>query len=172
MAIKPGYFGNFDSGVNQFRLQGKLAGIWEQSPTTKWVLGATYLDREDIDLLPIAGVIWRPSDLWKVDLVFPAPKVSLRAWRDCRSAWWLYVAGEFGGGSWGIERLDGTPDTATIRDLRLRMGLEREAQLVSFLLEAGYVFGRELEYGTGVGNTDLDGFGVPGFRLAGTHMPD
>lgn len=157
MAIKPGFFGDLESGANEFRLQGKLAGIWKTSDTTSWVFGATYLDREDIQVLPIAGVLWYPNENFKFDLVFPAPKIAVRAWRDCRSAWWVYTAGEFGGGSWGIQRADGSDDVMTLRDLRLRVGLEREAQLVSGLVEIGYVFGRELEYTSGVGNTSLTG---------------
>jgi hypothetical protein len=63
------------------------------------------------------------------------------------------VAGEFGGGSWTIERaVDGGADQVDINDIRLIIGIEygspdmfREGRRLAFF-EAGWVTEREVIY--------------------------
>jgi hypothetical protein len=69
---------------------------------------------------------------------------------------WVYLVGEMGGGTWAVERPDGRDDLLTYRDLRLLFGWEnipprphplRPPALGRRLqVEAGWVFGRELEF--------------------------
>ncbi len=160
LAITPGVFGNTDTSESQFRLQGRAVGIYQWRPDTKAVLGVAYLDRDDYAALPVFGLIWTPTDDWKFDLLFPKPRIALRTHQDDRSAWWAYISGEFGGGSWGMTRAGGAADTVTIRDLRLLFGVERESDGATFRLEGGYVFAREIEYGSGVGDQDLKNGGL------------
>ena len=166
-AVQPGVYGNTETDENVLRVQGRAVAIYQWSPTLKALLGGTYLDRDDVEFLPIAGVIWTPTDDWKLDLLFPRPRVAMRAYRDCCSAWWLYLSGELGGGAWGVTRAGGEADVATITDVRFMFGMEREHDLLSGKIEAGYVFARELEYQSGVGNTELDGAAM--FRVVLYH---
>jgi len=156
-AVTPGIYGNTETDEDVFRTQARAVAIYQYSPTAKWIVGGTYLDRDDVEFLPIVGVIWTPTDYYKLDLLFPRPKVAVRAYRDCCSAWWLYLSGELGGGAWGVTRTGGAADVATLTDVRFFFGMEREHDLLSGKLEAGYVFARELEYQSGVGDTELDG---------------
>ncbi|MEM1063498.1 MAG: hypothetical protein AAGJ97_14330, partial [Planctomycetota bacterium] len=67
---------------------------------------------------------------------------------------WGYIGGEFGGGQWQVERADGSSDELVLRDFRLLLGLERAAKArggMSWRVEAGYVFGRETEFDSEVG---------------------
>jgi hypothetical protein len=155
-AVQPGVYGNTETEETVFRTQGRAVAIYQWSATAKVLAGGTYLDREDIQFLPIAGVIWTPSDDWKLELLFPRPRVAVRAYRDCCSAWWLYLSGELGGGSWGVTRTGGAADVATLTDVRFTVGMEREHACLSGKIEAGYVFARELEYQSGVGDQDLE----------------
>jgi hypothetical protein len=149
-------YGNGDTDESLIRIQGRALGVYQWTPTAKAILGAVYLDRDDIAALPAAGLIWTPTEYLKFDILFPRPRIALRGFRDCQSAWWLYVGGEFGGGTWGVTRASGAGDSATLRDLRLLAGLERESDHFTAKLEGGYVFGRELTYASGLGDIDLD----------------
>jgi hypothetical protein len=156
LAVTPGVYGNSDTSENNIRIQGRAIGLYQWRPTTTLALGVVYLDRDDVAVLPAAGVIWTPTDYLKLDLLFPRPRIALRGHGDCHAAWWVYFAGEFGGGSWGVTRANGESDTATLRDIRMLMGLERQADLCTLKIEAGTVLGRELEYASGRGDTSLD----------------
>ena len=73
---------SFDSS-EAFRITGGGAGIYRSSDQLKWVLGATYVDRINTTVLPIAGIIYTPNDDAEYRLVFPAPKLSWRLpWTD------------------------------------------------------------------------------------------
>ena len=112
------------------RITGSGIGIYQWSPTTKIVLGVVYLDRQDVSLLPAAGVIWTPNEDWRFELVAPRPRI---AWRlgQCAAMYcvehWAYLGFEFGGGEWAIVRDSGAHDLVTMRDYRFLLGIERKA---------------------------------------------
>jgi hypothetical protein len=65
---------------------------------------------------------------------------------------WWYVGGEYGGGSWTIEREAGTTDPGAsdqidINDIRVYLGIERwNLNRCYCFVEVGYVFDREIVY--------------------------
>ena len=62
MAVQPGYYSDWDGSSDRaVRLTGHGSGIYDWTPTFQLVLGAAYLDRPDIEVLPIAGFIWKPD---------------------------------------------------------------------------------------------------------------
>ena len=152
LAITPGYYSDFDQQSSKaFRLQGHGAAAWTWNDTTKFVAGAAYLDRPDVEMIPIGGVIWTPNDETKFDLVFPHPKISRRVYwgGECGDAVqdWAYVAGEFSGDAWAIKRADGRDDVVVLSDYRFILGMERKVLGgVSSRFEVGYVFGRRIRY--------------------------
>jgi hypothetical protein len=148
LAIEPGVHTDFEANdADAFRTPGHAVAIYDWSPTRQLVIGAMYLDREDIDIMPAGGLILRPSDDWQFDLVFPFPKIASRLWADGKTEFWHYVAAEFGSGPYSIRRADGRQDVIILSDYRLLYGLERK-QLggIWSRVEAGYVFGREIEF--------------------------
>lgn len=152
LAVAPGYYSDFNNNSSQaVRITGRALGIYKWSPTVTVALGAVYLDREDVRLLPAAGLIWKPNDTVNIELIFPRPKAAKRIALGIDSAWWSYVAGEFGGGSWAIERESGVDDVATDRDFRAILGVERKKIDGGGLrFEVAYVFGRKIEYLSGM----------------------
>jgi hypothetical protein len=152
LAITPGVYSDFDQESSKgFRLQGHGAAAWTWNETTKLVAGAAYLDRPDVNLIPIGGVVWTPRSDLKFDLIFPHPKISQRIlWSgntgdDVQD--WAYIAGEFNGDAWAIRRSDGQSDQVVISDYRLVLGMERKiAGGLSSRFEIGYVFGRRIKY--------------------------
>lgn len=153
-AVTPGYFSDFEhSSSKALRITGYGAAAYTCSPTTKLVLGAAYLDRQNLSVLPVGGIIWKPSPDLSFDLVAPKPQISRRLyWGDASTDAvqdWLYLAGELGGGTWAIQRADASEDTFTYTDYRILLGLERK--VIGGLggwVEVGYAVGREIEYGS------------------------
>lgn len=153
-ALAPSIFSDFENtSSDALRIVGRGVGYYVWSPNLKFAAGVTYLDRKDIQLLPIAGIIWTPTPDHRLDLVFPQPRIARRFRKDDQHERWVYLSGELGGGSWAIQRSTGVDDVVSYRDLRLITGIEwKFAGETSFRFEGGYVFGRELEYVSNVGN--------------------
>lgn len=132
------------------RVTGGGAGVYRSSDRWKWVLGATYVDRINTKILPIAGFVYTPNDDYEYNLVFPVPKISRRLpWSEAPGLdeRWAYIGGEFGGGKWAVRMDDGTTDRLDITDWRVFIGLERRiVGGLSRRIELGYVFLRKLEY--------------------------
>ena len=148
LAVMPGYYADFDTSSSEgIRITGHGIALWDWTPHTKVALGVVYLDRNDVSIVPAVGFIYSPHEDARVEATFPRPRV---VWRP--RGWfcdddWLYVAGEFGGGTWAIQRAAGFEDVATYRDYRVVFGWERKPPLqLQSRVEVAYVFGRKLEY--------------------------
>jgi len=170
VSVSPGVHSDLEHwDSNALRVTGRGIGMFTWSDTLKVVLGVAYLDREDISLLPVAGVIWTPNPYVQGDLVFPKPRIGLRIdpmythqpVGDCTFEDWVYLAGELGGGSWSIERGNGggglVQDVATSRDYRLMVGIERKRPGgAGVRLEIGYVFDRSIAFQSGLPDIESD----------------
>ncbi|NLY01014.1 MAG: hypothetical protein GXY83_33405 [Rhodopirellula sp.] len=152
LAVSPGVYSDFEMGNDEaLRITGHGIAIFDWTPTTRLAFGVAYLDRDDLRMLPAGGLIWKPNDEWEFRLVAPRPEIARRVYwsgfTGDRVQDWLYVAGEYGGGTWAIRRADGEPDTFTYSDFRALLGIQRKAiGSLDGLVEVGYVFGREIEY--------------------------
>jgi len=151
LAVSPGMHGDFEpNSGREFRIPSRAIGAYDWDPELQIVFGVAYLDREDINWLPVGGVIWTPNDCTRVEAIVPRPRFSRRFCYDGITEDWWYVAGEFGGGSYGIQRANGTPDVATTSDYRILLGLEQKTcDGINGRVEIGYVFGRKVEYLSG-----------------------
>jgi hypothetical protein len=145
-----GAFSDFEGSARQgIRYPGHAVGYYRWTPACDFVFGIEYLDRDDINLLPVAGLILTPRDDLRLELVFPRPRVEVRI--SPKSS--IYLAGELGGGTWDIERPAQADDVVTYRDLRLLFGFsscEEDGGESGF--EIGYVFDRDLTYRSGNGD--------------------
>ncbi len=151
LGITPGLYSDFEGNHDHaFRLGARALAAMTYSPTTQFVAGLAYLDREDVDFLPLGGIVWTPNDYQRLELVSPRPRYAHRWWKEeQREAWW-YVAGELGGGSWAVRRICGCSDVVNYYDLRVSLGFEfKNPGGWGGLFEAGYVFYRHLEFLSG-----------------------
>ncbi len=177
IAIEPSYNSDWSgSTVRAVRLIGHGSAMWDWTPTFQLVLGAAYLDRPDVEVLPIAGFIWKPDSQMEYRLVFPIPKISYRLGYDgvtvpvypnrtCptwTSDCWVYLAGELGGadqngaGSFAIRHSDGTSDLMSYSDIRVFLGLENRTIVgLGSQIELGYVFHRYIRLTSTDTNFDL-----------------
>lgn len=156
-AIAPSLFSDMDNtGADAVRLPGRLLAFWKCSDRLTLAGGVFYLDRDDVKWLPVAGVLWNPSDDVKLELMAPRPRIAWRASHSEGQESWLYLVGEFGGGTWAIRRAGGIDDVVTLQDYRALVGFERKSTTVrSWWLEAGYVFNRRIEFTSKIGDSDL-----------------
>jgi hypothetical protein len=156
VAVQPGYYSDWDgSTARALRITGHASGIYDWTPTFQLVLGVAYLDRPDIELLPIAGFIWKPSPDAEYRLVFPTPKISWCIGTGAMAAYvdpkardfetWLYLGGELGGGTWAIRHSDGASDLMSYSDWRVFLGMETKSLvMLGSFIEVGYVFHRTI----------------------------
>lgn len=159
LGVRTGVWTDFEElNGDSLRILGRGLGVLAFSPQFDVIAGVWYLDRNDIKLLPAGGVHWRPNGLWDFYVVFPNPKIRRRSINIGTSQWWMYAAGEYGGGRWTIERQNGAADDIDINDVRVIFGLEWETQTQARgHVEIGYVFDREILFTeTSTINLDLD----------------
>lgn len=150
IAASVGVFSDFEGSAREgVRFPGHAVGMLHVSPEMDWVFGVDYLDRGDIKILPVFGIS-RHSERhpsMRFDLVFPRPQVELAL----GSGRTFYVAGRLGGGTWDMEFPNEQGDVLTYRDYRLLFGLRSPNGDGASSIEAGYVFGRKMEFHTSSG---------------------
>ncbi|NND98181.1 MAG: hypothetical protein HKN47_12710, partial [Pirellulaceae bacterium] len=125
LGVRVGAFTDFDTfNSDSLRVMGKGLGSFRLTPYTTLKGGVYYLDRNKIKLLPAGGLLWQPNQYSRYDIFFPQPKVA-RYWRTVgtRDLWW-YMSGDYGGGSWTIQRTNKTSDSIDINDIRVMLGFE------------------------------------------------
>jgi hypothetical protein len=149
IAARIGAFSDFEGSAREgIRYPSHGVAFVKLDPKVQLVLGVDYLSRDDIKILPVAGLILKPRDDLRLDLVFPRPCIEWQ-FNPGNS---LYLAGELGGGTWAIQRTPAANDVATYRDYRLLLGLATQGDGHQVALEFGYVFGRHLSYRSGQGD--------------------
>jgi len=146
LGLRTGVWTDFNEvNKDSVRILGRALGALTFSPQLDVLVGVWYLDRNNVKILPAGGIHWRPSSEWDAYLVFPNPKIRKRSITVGSSQWWVYVAGEYGGGRWTIQRASGAPDDIDYNDIRALFGFEWETQTQARgHVEVGYVFNREL----------------------------
>ena len=151
IAVTTGYYSDFEqSSSDAFRISGRGLAIYEWSPTTKVIFGVAYLNRAGASVVPVGGLLVTPHDGLRLELIIPRPKI---AWRinqfsiPGEDERWCYIGAEFGGGVWSYERSPGVLDLLQSSDYRILFGTERKIPgWFASRFEAGYIFGREIEF--------------------------
>ena len=156
--VSPGVYSDFQASTSEaIRITGRALAFYKWNDQVDVAMGVVYLDRQDVAILPAVGLVYQPDDDTKVELMFPKPKVSKRYRVTDTYERWLYASVEFGGGSWAIERTNGTDDILTYRDFRLISGIEtiHNSGRKTFF-EFAYVWSRSVEYDSGIGDYNPD----------------
>lgn len=168
LGVRVGSFSEFDVfNEDSVRVLGKGLVSFRLTPASTIKAGIYYLDRHDKKVLPAGGLLWQPNPFTRFDLFFPEPKFA-RYWQTVGTydVWW-YLAGEYGGDSWTIERANrfnnGEPleERVDWNQINVMLGWEwgrsdliRSGRRTGFL-EVGYSFDREFDY-----ETSPDDFGL------------
>jgi hypothetical protein len=152
---RPGLYGDFRvTPPDAFRVPGHVVGIFQVTPLVHLVGGIEHLQRNEVQVLPIAGVLWAPTPGSEFRLVFPEPKIALEL--SSSHHVWGYVAAEYGGGRWSTKDWFGQAERVEYSDYRVSFGIEWRADDMkdvlmlwkqpACFLEVGYVFERHLRF--------------------------
>ncbi|MCA9152738.1 MAG: hypothetical protein KDA92_25715, partial [Planctomycetales bacterium] len=152
VSFRSGVYSDFDSfTTHSLRMMGTGLGVVRITPTIAAKLGATYIDRARIKVLPVAGILWQPNPQTRWDILFPSPKLATYWTTIGNSQVWWYLGGEYGGGSWTFRRdlapNAGAAERADLNDIRVFLGIEwQNLNRWYGFIEGGYVFDREIYY--------------------------
>ncbi len=146
LGVTPGIYADPNADGVGFRILGRALAVYQWSESLSFTLGAVYLDRDDIPVVPGIGFSWTPNDRLKLDANMPRPRLSYMIYEESGGAkWWAYTGASLGGGQWLVRR-DGEDQVMTLRQFNLVAGIERRPiPYVAMFLESGWVFGREVE---------------------------
>ncbi len=141
LATSIGAYSDFeDSARDGIRFQSHAVGFLDMG-LADLVFGVEYLDRDDIKLLPVGGIVFRNEDI-RAELIFPRPRIDIALDEETS----LFFKGNLGGGSWDIERPDESNDVLTYRAFEVTVGLQNVGEESVSSVELGYVFDRSIEF--------------------------
>lgn len=154
IVVTPGWHSDYQNAnaSQAFRLEGHGVGAYDWTPNFKLALGVAYWDRLNAKLIPAGGFIWTPNDDVRLEIITPKPRIAYRISRDPTFERWIYIAGELGGGEWAIEQPSNLHNIVDYTDYRVMMGIQHKSLVLGLNSDAelGYVFGRQLQYQTGI----------------------
>ena len=131
--------------------------FFRNSPHLMWVLGAGYWDRVDDMVIPYAGLVFTPNDLWEWRLLFPEARISYFLGNIHGYNKWIYANFEYHVESYEIDRQPGNlTEQIQLEDYRILLGLRMESGPVVTFIEGGWVFGREVSFGGSTPGFDID----------------
>ncbi len=147
IGVRVGAYTDFNTfNTHSIRIMGRGLGVVRLTPTLQFALGAVYLDRVLIKILPAGGLIWIPDADSRYEILFPNPKGSKRWTTLGNTDIWVYVTGEYGGGSW-TGNVSGASNQFDYNDLRAALGIESFGlRGLHAFFEVGYVWDRKIIY--------------------------
>ena len=151
LGVRVGVYTDFNTfNTNSIRVMGRGLGVITLTPNLQIALGVVYIDRVVVKILPAGGLIWTPNPDARYEILFPNPKLAHRWTTIGNTDIWVYATGEYGGGSWTIERIGGITDQADYNDIRVALGIESYGYRgLHGFFEVGYVFDRQIVYRSG-----------------------
>jgi hypothetical protein len=162
LEFRTGVYSDFNRITSDsIRFMGKGMAVIKLWPHVAIKAGVWYLDRVKVKLLPAGGIVWTPNEEIYFNILFPNPKVAKRLTVWGNTEWWIYGAGDYGGGTWTIKRdtgfgpavpdwqhpADGTYTRFDYNDIRVAAGLEfKTLKQMEGHFEVGISCSRELIY--------------------------
>lgn len=135
-----------NSTSDAWNWDGRGIAFYRTSPQLTWVGGVVYWDRVRDRLLPYAGVIWTPNDIYEFRLIFPEGRISKFLGTPWGVATWFYARGEFHVEAYEFED-SGFKDKYEISDWRVLLGFRSEnGPGISTFIEGGWIFDRQIEF--------------------------
>ena len=146
--VRLGLYSDFEAfNTRSFRVSGRGLGTYQLSPTVQVKAGVEYINRNDLKLLPAGGLMWTPNPQVRFDIYFPKPKLAMYVTTFGNCEILGYLAAEYGGGAWTIERAAGGDDRVDINDYRAILGAEwMTGRSMKGFVEGGFVFHRDIVY--------------------------
>jgi len=137
---------NLSSEAWNYDSHGML--YYRTSPTFAYAMGAGFWDRVNDRVIPYAGVVWAPDNRWLFHLVFPQPRVSYYFGKNGKYAKTFYVSSEYHVEAYDVDlEPAGGRQRIETSDWRVLFGLKFDTCCMSTIVEAGWVFDRQVQFG-------------------------
>ena len=153
-------------GSDAFNFDARALAFYRANAQWMYVLGVSYLDRVNDYILPNVGAVWTPNDRTELRLMFPESRISHYIGNYFSDDKWIYASAGFHVESYQIEiEYPGLSreEQIELSDWRAVIGLRSENDYISTFIEGGIVFDRQVEFGHGTPDFDIDS----GFILRG-----
>jgi len=142
---EPGIYGDFENiNARDFDAPLVVGGLYLASPDLQWFFGIRADPRCEYPVLPVAGVRWKFSDRWTLNLMLPSPRLEyevnerLTAYTGGGIEAGTFATGETFGSDHGEPKLNGA--IVDYFELRLDAGVSWKLDpQVSVEAEAGYM---------------------------------
>jgi len=138
-----------------WQIRGGGFAMYSRRAELQWAFGVMVTGRQNIPVLPAAGVIWDSSPKVRWNLMLPNPRLMYLVSEREEKQNWLYLGGGFAGGTWAYRDVLGNDDRLTYSEWRIALGWEHSQKKLpgifrppgtSTVAELAYVLGREFEF--------------------------
>jgi hypothetical protein len=144
---------------NAWQFDARVVLFFRPSDTWMFAAGAAYWDRVGDYVIPYAGAVWTPNDLWEIRAMFPKSRVSRFLGNVGDKSVWLYGSFEYDIEAFQVERAGVVGrDQVEFKDYVMMIGLRGDNGCMSMFLEAGGIVKREADFRSGGGFDIKDGF--------------
>jgi hypothetical protein len=151
LQVRPGFYFQNEIGLSSFDAPITIGRIFVVKEKKLYIMGGAYASflRGRFPVLPLAGVIWIPTDHIRLMAVFPEPQLIYSVSNNLN----FWIGGEFAGGSYRTDRNGSIRPTklsgaqVNFSDYRAGAGLTYTVSK-SFSLEAGagYSLQRQFDF--------------------------
>ncbi|MFQ5731350.1 MAG: hypothetical protein ACE5KM_05270 [Planctomycetaceae bacterium] len=158
VAFNPSLNSDFSRSLSSdaWQWDGRGMVFVRQNQYWTWVVGAGFWDRVNDRVVPYAGVIYTPDQFWEFRLLFPKGRISYFLGEPWGFNTWVYVRSEYHVEAYEIElETTGAREQVELADWRILFGFRWDNRIVSAFWEAGWVFGRDVDYRNGTPGFDL-----------------
>ncbi len=149
LAFNPSINSDFQESLTKraWNWDARAALLYSPTREITYVLGVLFWDRLNEQVLPWAGVIYRPNEYWQFDLVFPQFRVSAYLWDEFGFRTSIYGRVEYHTEAYEIFNpvLD-ERDRVALSDWRALIGVNKDQGNMDYFIEGGWVFGRNVNY--------------------------
>ena len=148
-AFNPSLNSDFVSGVNAeaWNWDARVAALYSPQRDLTFVMGVLFWDRIKEQVLPWAGVIWRPTQGWQIDAVFPQIRVSTYLWEEFGFKTSYYGRVEYHSEAYEIFNNEvNAADRVAFKDWRVVMGVNKDRGDFEYFFEGGWVFDRSIHF--------------------------
>ena len=141
--------------IQAWQIRGGGFAMYSRREELQWAFGVMVTGRENIPVLPAAGVIWDSSPKMRWNLMLPNPRLMFLVSEREEKQNWLYLGGGFAGGTWAYQDALGNDDRLTYSEWRIAFGWEHSEKKLpgifrppgtSTVAELAYLLGREFEF--------------------------
>jgi hypothetical protein len=165
--ITPSFNSDFNNtGSDAWQIDARLAAVHQAGPELQYILGVIYWDRVDHIVLPWIGVVYTPTDRLEYRIMFPESRISYYVGNVYGDDKWIYAAVGYQAEAYAVELTrpfgNSYRDQIQFTDWRAVVGLRSDGPAIGSFIEAGMIFGRNVEFERTAG-FDIDS----GFILRG-----